>query len=229
MAAAYLKNRTPHKALKMGTPLRMLHSTKLDAATWEGKVCGYSEENKYYRVWNPNTRRGVESRSVTLIETPLHLPSPPSKLSPLQDMVLPSGDLDDDTLDKDYISHDDLLRDVRDHTGVLDFNANIPANHENVSGLSADPQVQQVVDQIRDFTKRDLLTPTAPLPRAASPAKPLTGAIREPLSREASPPSRGGASPKTGRHSPASVPATARKGAAMRNNRIHRPNVVTWN
>ena len=61
MAAAYLKNRTPHKVLKMETTSKMLHgeeadlshlhvigagtflrikdSRKLDAATWERKVC----------------------------------------------------------------------------------------------------------------------------------------------------------------------------------------------
>ena len=60
MAAAYLKNRTPHKVLKMETPFKMLHgeegdlshlhiigartfvhikdSRKLHAAAWEGKV-----------------------------------------------------------------------------------------------------------------------------------------------------------------------------------------------
>ena len=72
MAAAYLKNRTPRKALKLETPFNMLHgdeadlshlcgigaktfvhikdSRKLDAAAWEGKVCGYSKEGKSYRV-----------------------------------------------------------------------------------------------------------------------------------------------------------------------------------
>ena len=72
MAAAYLKNRTPHKALKMETPFKMFHaeeadfshlrvigarafvhikdSRKLDAAAWEGEVYGYSEERKSYRV-----------------------------------------------------------------------------------------------------------------------------------------------------------------------------------
>ena len=61
IAAAYLKNRTPHKALKMETPFKMLHGEeadlshlrvigarafvhindfrKLDAAAREGKVC----------------------------------------------------------------------------------------------------------------------------------------------------------------------------------------------
>ena len=75
MAAAYLKNRTPQKALKVETPFKMLHgeeadlsylrimrartfvhvknSRKLDAVAWEGNACGYSEERKSYRVWNP--------------------------------------------------------------------------------------------------------------------------------------------------------------------------------
>ena len=143
MAATYLKNRTPHKALKMETPFKMLHgeeadlphlcvmgastfvhikdSKKLDAAVWEGKVCGYSEESKFYRVWNPKTHRVVESRNVTFIETPPHLLPLPSKLFPLHDLVPPSWDLKDDTLDNDFISYDDLLWDIRDYTGVMDF------------------------------------------------------------------------------------------------------------
>ena len=61
-----------------------------------------------------------------------------------------------------------------------------------------------------------------------APAEPLTGEVREPLLGESSTPSEGRASPETARPSPAPVPATARRGAAMRDNRIHRPNVVTW-
>ena len=130
-------------------------------------------------------------------------------------------------LDNDYISYDDLLRDVRDYTGVLDFAANAPANHENASGVSADPQVQELVDQTSDLTRRDLLTPVAPSPGAASPADPLPGAVREPLSGGASPPSEGGASQGTEGLSPAPLPATSRRGAAMPNNRVHRTDVVT--
>ena len=207
--------------------VRIKDSRKLDAAAWEGKVCGYSEESKSYRVWNPKTHRVVESRNATFIETPPHLLPPPSKLSSLQDLVPPSWDIEDDTLDNDYISYDDLLRDVRDYTGVLDFTANAPANHENASGVSTDPQVQELVDQIRDLTRRDLLTPAAPSPGAASPAEPLPGAVRELLSGGASPPSVGGASQETEGLSPAPMPATSRRGTSMRNNRVHRPNVVT--
>ena len=70
MAAVHLKNRTPHKALKMETPFNILHgeetglsylcvieartfvqikdSRKLDAAAWEGEACGYREERDFY-------------------------------------------------------------------------------------------------------------------------------------------------------------------------------------
>ena len=41
-----------------------------------------------------------------------------------------------------YISYDYLLLDVRNYNGVLDITANNSANHENVSGVSADPQMQ---------------------------------------------------------------------------------------
>ena len=113
-------------------------------------------------------------------------------------MVLPSWDHDDDTLDNDYISYNGLRRDVRDYIGVLDFTANIHANHENASGVSVDPQVQELVDRIRDLTRKDLLTPAAPSPRIASPAEPFPGVVGESLSWGASPPSGGGASPETG-------------------------------
>ena len=132
MAAAYLKNKTLHKAFMMETPFKMLHgeeadlshvrvigaktfvhikdSRKLDAAAWERKVCG-SEERKSCRVWNPETHRVVESRNVTFIGKPPHLLLPPSNLSPLQ--------YDEDTMDSDYISYDDQLWDVRDTTLVF--------------------------------------------------------------------------------------------------------------
>ena len=64
-------------------------------------------------------------------------------------MVPPSWDLDVDTLDNAFMSYDDLLRDVRDYTGVPDFTTNIPDNHEYVSGVSVDPQVQGLVERIR--------------------------------------------------------------------------------
>ena len=60
-----------------------------------------------------------------------------------------------------------------------------------------------------------------------APAEPLVGEVRKPLLGGASTPSGGRASFETVRPSPALVPATATRGAAMRDNKIHRPNVVT--
>jgi hypothetical protein len=83
----------------------------------------------------------VESRNVTFIETPPNLLPPPSQLYPLQDLVPLSWDLDENTLDSDYIS-DYFLWDGRDYIGVLDFTANTSANHQNASSVSASLQVQ---------------------------------------------------------------------------------------
>ena len=68
-----------------------------------------------------------------------------------------------------------------------------------------------------------------------APAESLPGEVREPLSGGASTPLSGGAStpsgvrasPETARPSPAPVPAIARTGTAIRNNKTHRPSVVT--
>ena len=60
-----------------------------------------------------------------------------------------------------------------------------------------------------------------------APAEPLPGEVRKPLTGGASTLRGGRASPKTAQPSPAPVPATARTEAAIRNHRIHRPNVVT--
>ena len=69
-----------------------------------------------------------------------------------------------------------------------------------------------------------------------APAESLPGEVREPLARGTCTPLSGGAPPPSGvrvssetaRPSPVLVPATARTGTAIRNNRIHRSNVVTW-
>ena len=83
--------------------------------------------------------------------------------------------------------------------------------------------MQELVDQIRDLTRRALFTPAGPLTGAASPAEPLRGAVREPSSGEAPPPSKTRASTEIARPSPAPVSATARRWAALRNDKIHRP------
>eukprot|EP00752_Nemacystus_decipiens_P002765 g2583.t1 len=98
--AVYLVNRLPHSALGFHTPyfkmfgeqaalshLRVVgarafvhyehHREKLQDRAWEGRLVGYSKDSRAYRIYNPATRRVVESRNVTFIETP-DAPVPPA-------------------------------------------------------------------------------------------------------------------------------------------------------
>ena len=154
MAASYICNRIPHSALNMETLYKKLYGknadlshlkiigarafvhmknpNKLGHTSWEGMVCGFSEtESNSYRLWNPNTRRVVESkkesRNVVFIETPPDLLPAARRLSPQQDLESPSYDFNDDTLDDNYVSHDDMLRDVQNYTSALDFVVDTPA------------------------------------------------------------------------------------------------------
>ena len=126
---------------------------KLDPKSWEEMLSGFSEnEALSYRVWNPKTRRLVESRNVKSIDTPPHLIPQPRQLSPLRE--LPPAELVDD-----YASTDDLLRDAREYTVVLDFNVNIQAKHADVDSVDGGPGLELILEQIRDVTRKDLLIP----------------------------------------------------------------------
>ena len=77
--AVYLSNWTPHAALQNGTPYKALygkdaylghlrvigsrafvyeevHTNKPDHRAWEGRLVGFSEESKSYRIYNSETR-----------------------------------------------------------------------------------------------------------------------------------------------------------------------------
>ena len=91
-------------------------------------VCGFSEtESNSYRNWNPKTRRVMESRIVVFIETPRNLLPAARRLSSQHDLESPSCDFSHDTLDDNYVSHDDMLRDVQNYTSALDFGVDTPA------------------------------------------------------------------------------------------------------
>ena len=98
--AAFLGNRAPHSAIGIQSPYKMLHGTepdlrlirvigarafvhietyskKLELKAVEGRLVGYSNNSKSYRVYNPATRRIMESRNVNFIETPSRLFPPP--------------------------------------------------------------------------------------------------------------------------------------------------------
>ena len=91
-------------------------------------VYGFSEtESNSYRIWNPKTRRVVESKKAIFIETPPNLLSAARRLSPKQNVESLSPDFSDDMLDDSYVSHDDMLRDVQNYTSALDFGVDLPA------------------------------------------------------------------------------------------------------
>ena len=87
MAGSYICSWILHSALNMETPYKKLYRkdadlshlkiigaraflhiknpNKLGHASWERMVCGFSEtESNSYPIWNPKTRRVVESRNV---------------------------------------------------------------------------------------------------------------------------------------------------------------------
>ena len=150
MAASYICIRVPHSAVNMETPYKKLYGkdadlshlkiigarafvriknpNKLGHTSWKGMVYGFSEtESNSYRIWNPKTRRVVESRNVVFIATPPNLLPAARRLSPQQDLNSPSYDFSDDTLDDNYVSHDDMLRDVQNYTSTLGFGVDTPA------------------------------------------------------------------------------------------------------
>ena len=150
MTASYISNRIPHSALNTETPCKRLYGkdadlshlkiigarafvhiknpNKLGHTLWQGMVCGFNEtESNSYRIWNPKTRRVVESRNVVFIETPPNLLPATRRLSPQQNLESPSYDFSDDTLNDNYVSHDDILRDMQNYTSALDFDVDTSA------------------------------------------------------------------------------------------------------
>ena len=108
MAASYICNQIPHSALNMEKSYKKLYGkdadfshlqiigarafvhirnpNKLGHKLWEEMVCGFSKiESNSYRIWNPKTRRVVESRNVVFIETPPNRLPAARRLSPQQD------------------------------------------------------------------------------------------------------------------------------------------------
>ena len=75
---------------------------------------------------------------MTFIETPPHLIPQPTRLSSLR--YLPPAELVDD-----FASTDDLLRDIRVYTAVLDFNVNIPAEHANADSVDGGPGMEPIL------------------------------------------------------------------------------------
>ena len=120
-----------HPSIKIISVRAFVHiqtSNKRGHTSWEGMVCDFSEiESNSYRIWNPKTRRVVESRNVVFIETPPNLLPAARRLSPEQALESLSYNFSDDTLNDNYVSHDGMLWDVFDYTSALDLGVDTPS------------------------------------------------------------------------------------------------------
>ena len=130
-----------------------------------------------------------------------------------------------------YASTDDLLRDARDYTAVLDFNVNIPVEHASADSVDGSPVMETILEQIRDVTRKDLVIPpgesssggalsveTLPggiLPETSSPSSapdPMPAGDRAALAPSPAPSEA--AARRTARSAPRSEPALTRARAA---------------
>ena len=112
-------------------------------------------------------------------------------------------------------------------SGSASTPSEVRANDEEPveKALMASSSVAVTSEDSTDSSLAIFMAPAGSLPGEVR--EPLSGGASMPLSGVASTPSGVRASPKTARPSPAPVPAAARMGASIRNNRIHRPNIVT--
>ena len=92
-AAVHLCNKSPHSALRGATPFSKMYgreadlsglraigsrafvhvetyTTNLGDKAWEGKLCGFSQDSRAYRIYNPAKGTVLEGRNVTFQETP---------------------------------------------------------------------------------------------------------------------------------------------------------------
>ena len=135
---------------------------------------------------------------MTFIETPPHLIPQPTRLSPLRE--LPPAELVDD-----YASTDDLLRNARDYTAVLNFHVNIPEEHANVDSVDGGSGIKPILEPIRDVTRKDLLIPPGKSSSGgASSVETLPGGT---LPETSSPPSAPDPMPAGDQAAPAPSPA----------------------
>ena len=93
--AAYLSNRSPHSALRGATPYFRMHNKEADLSgrraigvrafvhrkaytrkpddwAFKGKLCGFSQDSRAYRIYNPAEGMVVESSNVNFLKTPAY-------------------------------------------------------------------------------------------------------------------------------------------------------------
>ena len=120
-------------------------------------------------MYNPVTRCIIESRNVIFIETLSRLLPAPSEGPQLLMQELPPGDDPDcDSKGHNYITDDDVLRDLRNYKSVVDHPGSASTDHVTANRRSENTLVVELLGRINAITRRGLLKDDA-LPEEASP------------------------------------------------------------
>ena len=172
---AYLSNSSPHSALGGATPYFRMHNKeadlsglrvigtrafvhretytrKLDDRVFEGKLYGFSQDSRAYRIYNPAKGTVVESRNVTFLETPAY--------------SLPLG-----VTPEDYHYGGDVLRFTSTLSGPLMAEDTFDGE-DFCSSMEHEARMQRLRHEVRrlsrmNATYRELST--SPQPLSASP------------------------------------------------------------
>ena len=173
--AAYLSNRSPHSALGGTTPYFRMHNSeadlsglraigarafvhretytrKLDDRAFEGKLCGFSQGSRAYRIYNLVKGTVMESRDVSFLETPAY--------------SLPLG-----VTSEDYHYEDDVLRFTSAMDGPLIAGGTFDGEAV-CSAMEQEARMQRLRQEVRRLSRMNATyrkLPTSPQPLSASP------------------------------------------------------------
>ena len=173
--ATCLSNRSPHSALGGATPYFRMHDKEadlsglraigarefvhretytrnLDDRVFEGKLCGFNQDSRAYRIYNPAKGTVVENRNVTFLETPAY--SPPLGVT-----------------SEDYHYEGDVLRFTSALDGPLMAEGTFDGE-DFCSAMEQEARMQRLRQDVRRLSRmmaayREL--PTSPQPLSASP------------------------------------------------------------
>ena len=172
---AYLPNGLPHSALGGATPYfrmhneeadlsglraigarafvhREIYTRELDDRASEGKLCGFNQDSRAYKIYSPAKGTVVESRNVTFLETPAY--------------SLPLG------VTSENLNYE---RDVLRFTSALDGRLMAEDTFDGegfCSAMEQEARMQRLRQEVRRFSRMNATyreLPTSPQPLSASP------------------------------------------------------------
>lgn len=172
----FLVNRAPHSVLGVLSPNKMMNGTeptmrpvqvlgaryvvhlelypkKTKLKAFVGRLGGYRNDSRSYRVCISSTRSILDSRNVIFIETISCLLPPPSGEPHLRMQCTPlREEQPGDNVGHNYLTDDDVLRDLRKYPSVLDLLPGAFADHIIAGGLLESPEEADLLELISEIT-----------------------------------------------------------------------------